>query len=157
VFSSALWWVAAAVVALIAVQILIGRLRRWWASARARAKGRHASRAERRAARLLRRAGFQIEAVQPQARLHIVVDDRPRSVAVRADYLVSRGGFLFVAEVKSGRVAASLECATTRRQLLEYRLAYDVDGVLLVDMVAKRVHDVHFPGFDDANLLAKAA
>ena len=36
----------------------------------------------------------------------------------------------------------------TRRQLLEYALAYDVDGVLLVDMTAGRLHQVEFPTLD---------
>jgi hypothetical protein len=60
-----------------------------------------------------------------------------------------------VAEVKSGKIAASLACAATRRQLLEYRLAYDVDGVMLVDMAAGRVHEVRFPRLDDAIALAE--
>jgi len=139
------------------VQILLGWLRRFWASARARARGRHASRAERKAARLLRSEGFEIEAVQPPTRLRIVVDDRPRTVSLRADYLVSRGGLRLVAEVKSGRVSASLACAATRRQLLEYRVAYDVDGVVLVDMAAKQVHEVRFPRLDQAIELAEVA
>jgi hypothetical protein len=37
-----------------------------------------------------------------------------------------------VAEVKTGEVAPRLSTAATRRQLLEYRVAFDVDGVLLV-------------------------
>ena len=38
-----------------------------------------------------------------------------------------------MAEVKTGTYAPRLETAATRRQLLEYGVAFDVDGVLLVD------------------------
>ena len=33
-----------------------------------------------------------------------------------------------VAEVKTGRLAPRIDTPATRRQLLEYRLAFDVDG-----------------------------
>ena len=35
--------------------------------------------------------------------------------------------------------------AATRRQLMEYAIAYDVDGVLLVDMESEKVRRVAFP------------
>ncbi len=41
--------------------------------------------------------------------------------------------------------AASLRCRDTRRQLCEYAAVFAVDGVLLVDMVGKRVQMVRFP------------
>ena len=50
-----------------------------------------------------------------------------------------------MAEVKTGRLAPRLETSATRRQLLEYRVAFDVDGVLLVDVDAGRVHSLEFP------------
>lgn len=80
----------------------------------------------------------------------MVVDGRHRPVELRADYLVRRGSERFVAEVKTGRVAPCLATAATRRQLLEYRLAYAADGVLLVDMAQRRIHEVVFPSLDDA-------
>jgi hypothetical protein len=49
-----------------------------------------------------------------------------------------------VAEVKSGKLAPRIETAATRRQLLEYRVAFDVDGVLLVDEEAGRVSEIVF-------------
>ncbi len=51
-----------------------------------------------------------------------------------------------MAEVKTGAAAPQLSTAATRRQLLEYRVAFDVDGVLLVDAEAGRVQRVVFPG-----------
>jgi hypothetical protein len=50
-----------------------------------------------------------------------------------------------VAEVKTGTLAPRIETATTRRQLLEYRVAFAVDGVLLVDADAGTVRRVEFP------------
>lgn len=141
-------WLELALLALLAIglaELLRQGLRRWWRSVRARSRGRQATQAERRAARLLRRAGFEIEAVQPRGRYSVLVDERPRTIDVRADYLVRRSGRRLVAEVKSGRVVTEVSCAATRRQLLEYLVAYEVDGVLLVDMTAGRVREVRFP------------
>ena len=66
-------------------------------------------------------------------------------IVVRADLLVSRGARRFVAEVKTGARAPRIETAATRRQLLEYAVAYDVDGVLLVDMEEHTISEVEFP------------
>ncbi len=64
---------------------------------------------------------------------------------MRADYLGSRSGRQFVAEVKSGKVAPRLDTASTRRQLLEYWAAFQVDGILLVDGETRQVHEIAFP------------
>jgi hypothetical protein len=108
---------------------------------RARSRG---SAGERRAVALLERHGYRIDALQPATEWTILCDDEPRSVAVRADLLVSRGGQSFIAEIKTGE-CAELDTAATRRQLLEYSVAYAVDGVLLVDMEAERIQQVAFP------------
>lgn len=47
--------------------------------------------------------------------------------------MLVRDRWRFIAEVKTGRIAPSLAYGATRRQLLEYAAAFDVDGVLLVD------------------------
>jgi hypothetical protein len=49
-----------------------------------------------------------------------------------------------VAEVKTGQDAPEIAAPATRRQLLEYRCAFGVDGVLLVDAEARKVHAVDF-------------
>ena len=63
----------------------------------------------------------------------------------RADLLVERDGRLYVADVKSGALATDPTLPATRRQLLEYLLAYEVDGALLVDMEARQIREVVFP------------
>ena len=58
---------------------------------------------------------------------------RQLAAGLRADYLVARAGRRYIAEVKTGRLAPRLAHGPTRRQLLEYRAAFDVHGVILVD------------------------
>ena len=48
-------------------------------------------------------------------------------------------------EVKTGERALDLRHGPTRRQLLEYRQAFAVDGVLLVDAEGRSVRSVRFP------------
>ena len=63
---------------------------------------------------------------------------------LRADLVVHGRGRRWVADVKTGAEAPRLTTQATRRQLLEYRVAYEVDGVLLVDMEEGVVHTVDF-------------
>jgi hypothetical protein len=140
------WWIAAALVLLFALFELV---RRWLGSFfvawRLRRQARRASAAEIRAARLLARAGFDLVGSQVRGTYELAIDGRPMTILLRADYVVRRRGRSFVAEVKSGHFAPSLENAATRRQLLEYRMAFAVDGVLLVDGETGRIHEVVFP------------
>jgi len=50
--------------------------------------------------------------------------------------------------VKTGAHAPRIETSATRRQILEYRVAFDVDGVVLVDAEAGSVHEITFPALD---------
>jgi hypothetical protein len=130
-----------------AVFVLIGAL--WLSRTRARRanrrRQRRARRGEDRAQRILRRAGFRIEADQATETWWMLVDGRDVEVQVRADYLVSRFRRTYVAEVKTGELAPDPTYPPTRRQLLEYSLAFDVDGVLLVDMEEGEILEVGFP------------
>jgi hypothetical protein len=112
------------------------RLRRRWSHARA---------VERQSARLLEDRGYTVLRRQVETSYAVLVDGTPAEISVRADYLVSRDGRQFVAEVKSGSVAPRLDTAATRRQLLEYLVAFQVDGVLLVDGEQREVHEITFP------------
>jgi hypothetical protein len=105
----------------------------------------HGALGEVRAEALLRRLGFRILGRQVAGGYGLGVDGERVAVDLRADYVVGARGRRFVAEVKTGVFAPRLETATTRRQLLEYRVAFDVDGVLLVDADAERVRVVEFP------------
>ena len=130
---------AAATLVLVAL-----RLRRWSRSRRARRRARHAVSGERTAERLLLQAGFTIVDRQVGHRWLIAVDDDTITAGVRCDYLVARDGERWVAEVKTGQGAPRLDNPATRRQLLEYQVAYDAAGVVLVDADAGTLRAVRF-------------
>lgn len=137
----ALTALAAALIALTLAH-WIGRARR---RRRARLRGERAARGESEAAWLLAQLGYTVEAAQASTVWSITCNDQVHDIPLRADLIVSRHGARYVAEVKTGREAPRVTTAATRRQLLEYRLAYDVDGVLLVDAEAREVTRVEFP------------
>jgi Holliday junction resolvase-like predicted endonuclease len=141
--------IAAALVAAIVALWLAARVRRWRGSWRARRRAARASAGEDRAARLLEAAGFRIVARQARIAWSPRIDGEPHETELRADYLVEGGGELLVAEVKTGDEAPSLATAATRRQLLEYSIAFDVDGVLLVCPERDVIHRIEFPVTSD--------
>ena len=108
-------------------------------------RGRIARKAEDRAERMLKRAGYDILDRQVQGLFVFLVDDEEVQTTCRADLLVGRRGKQLIAEVKSGDTVTNPAHPATRRQLLEYQLAFDVDGLLLVDMHHERIREVAFP------------
>jgi hypothetical protein len=135
-------WLAGALLALVLARWLRG----WRGSARARRRAARAQAGEAGAAAMLRRAGYRIVARQATTRWAPLLDGEPHETEVRADYLVEAGGERLVAEVKTGEEAPQLATAATRRQLLEYLVAFDADGVLLVCPERGAIHRVAFPG-----------
>jgi hypothetical protein len=129
----------------LGVALLFARIARWFSHLGRVRRARRAMRAEERAAGLLDSLGYHVLGRQVGASYVLEVDGEPARVDLRADYVVSRNARRYVAEVKTGRFAPRIDNRATRRQLLEYRLAFDVDGVLLVDEEAGRVLAVEFP------------
>lgn len=109
------------------------------------ARQRVAAAGEQEAESVLALAGYAVVDRQPSARWTLHVDGEPVEVLSRADLIVSAAGLRYVAEVKTGARAPDPARPATRRQLLEYLLAFPVEGVLLVDMDQQRVHRVEFP------------
>jgi hypothetical protein len=138
--SSALWIALAALASLVALvqtaRIVWTRFARSWS---VRARARRAVQGELRAEPMLRAAGYEVLDRQVRGGWTVYADGEPLAIGLRADLLVARGGRRYVAEVKTGKLAPRLDHAATRRQLLEYRVAFGVDGVLLVDAEAERV------------------
>lgn len=129
------------------VALVLGRwVGSWRGSRRARVRAARAGGGEHDAVQLLKRAGFRIVARQARIWWSPLVDGEPHETELRADYLVEHGGEVFVAEVKTGEQAPQLSTAATRRQLLEYHVAFGVDGVLLVCPERGAIHRVEFPG-----------
>lgn len=128
------------------VALVIGRwLAAWRGSWRAKRRAGRAIAGESDAVAMLRRAGFRIVARQARTWWSPIVDGEPYEIEVRADYLVDDAGELLVAEVKTGDEAPELATAATRRQLLEYHVAFAATGVLLVCPERGVIHRVEFP------------
>ena len=152
-------WAVLAIVALAGalVALVLARwLRGWRGSVKARRRAARAGAGEDDAARLLQRAGFRIVARQARTTWAPRIDGEPQPTELRADYLVEADGELLVAEVKTGDEAPRLATAATRRQLLEYHVAFAVDGVLLVCPERGAIHRIEFP-FAARSLVARVA
>lgn len=102
-------------------------------------------RGEEKARRLLRDAGYVIVEEQAGASYPLIVDDKVVDVQIRADFMVERENKLWVAEAKAGLESGRVTQRQTRRQLLEYTLAFDVEGILLVDVARDSIIRVRFP------------
>lgn len=125
-------------------------VRRSWRALLLRVRMRRARRREALAEALLERAGYTVLGAQLTATCPLLLDGERLEPTVRADYLVARRGRTYVAEAKSGPRATDPTDRATRRQLLEYALAYEADGVLLVDTEAGIVRTVEFPALRGA-------
>lgn len=117
----------------------------WRGSWRARRRAERAGAGEDLAADMLEDAGYRVVERQARVLWGPLLDGEPQLMELRADYLVEGNGQLLVAEVKTGELAPSLETAATRRQLLEYHVAFAVDGVLLVSPEQGSIQRVMFP------------
>jgi len=136
----------AAIAVLVAVvqatAVWLGRFRR---RRRMTLRFERAAAGEERAPERLAEHGYRVLGAQVVAEHQVQVDDRVVVIALRADYLVEKRGARYVVEVKTGALAPRIETSATRRQMLEYRVAFDVDGVVLVDAESGGVHEVTFP------------
>lgn len=108
-------------------------------------RARRAGAGELAAEVLLEDEGYTVLERQVRCVWWIEVDGEEESVDLRADLLVERDGERFVVEVKTGVNAPDPAFPPTRRQLLEYSLAFAPYRVLLVDIEAEEIMEVHFP------------
>lgn len=138
------WVVALFILLLWIIGALRRRLQRWAFRRKLRHRQRRAQRGELDAEELLAAQGYQIIDSQVHLLWPVYVDDEPIEIRLIADHLVERDGLRFVAEVKTGDAAPSIRTAATRRQLLEYLVAFDCDGVLLVDMEEAVIREIYF-------------
>ncbi|MCB9729201.1 MAG: hypothetical protein H6744_19385 [Deltaproteobacteria bacterium] len=143
------WLIALALV----LALVAGALGGLWLARRRVARAVERSRAlgtrgESEAERLLIEAGYAVVRRQASEALAMLVDGEAHPASVRVDFLVSRDGRLYAAEAKGGLAASEPTWSPTRRQLLEYTVAFDVDGVLLVDAARGRIHHIRFPDLE---------
>ena len=151
------------VVAIVLVLLLVllgAKLEGLWRRAQERSRGRAAVkrglRAEREAERFLRESGYTLLERHTPATYGMLIDGEPHVVQLKADYLVEKGGKKFIAEVKTGK-SVKLDHPDTRRQMLEYQLAFGLDTLLLVDMEARQMRTVRFPLPKKASAASPAA
>ncbi len=126
------------------------------AARRVMAQRRLGARGERRALQMLKRAGYEILGEQATASYQVLVDQRAFPIHLRADFLVKKAGQTFVAEAKSGGPSAQITTRATRRQLLEYQHAFAVHGLLLIDVAAETIAEVHFQSLPTSKELLRS-
>jgi hypothetical protein len=139
------WTFAAIFVGAWLFTLVVRRIVAWTKYRRHVRRVRAARSGELDAQDLLRELGYELVGSQVQGFWSVFVDGEPHEIELYADHLVERDGLRYLAEVKTGERAPHIETASTRRQLLEYRFAFDVDGLLLVDMERGVVRRVEFP------------
>ncbi|MCG0274991.1 MAG: hypothetical protein L5655_02345 [Thermosediminibacteraceae bacterium] len=133
------------VILLITLGIILGILAfKFFKRTTLKKRMKEARLSERRAVNLLKKHGFDIVDVQKKASYLIYINGKPREITVRADAIVKKGGKLYVAEIKSGKLSPSLNTSATRRQLLEYFLVYKPAGLILVDMEQEKIKTIEF-------------
>ncbi len=132
---------AGVVAAALVAAVLSKQLRKW----RLQRMFRVARGAEKQALGLAVRAGYRVLDDQVRGMTTMTVDGETVEIELRADLLLKKGAKTYVAEVKSGRQAPDPTGRRTRRQLLEYACAFRVDGILLFDMAAEKIHRIGFP------------
>jgi hypothetical protein len=135
--------VAALLIMLASVWVTL-RVRRGLERRAKRRRAVRAQRAERDAAHLLEARGFRLLGRQVRRSWGVRADGADVEFTLIADYLVEQDGRPWVAEVKTGERALDLRHGPTRRQLLEYREAFAVEGVLLVDAEGQTLQSVEF-------------
>ncbi len=138
--------VVAVVLALLQALVLLGRRR--MRRRRMSLRMERAVLGEEQAPALLAAHGFTVTGAQVTVEHVVRIDDRDVVIPLRADYLAEKRGSRYAVEVKTGALAPRIETSATRRQILEYRIAFDVDGVVLVDAESRRVHEITFPALE---------
>ncbi|MEA2022383.1 MAG: hypothetical protein U9N08_07910 [Candidatus Caldatribacteriota bacterium] len=100
--------------------------------------------AEKEAEKLLQKKGYTIVDIQKSKPILITIGDKIHRYLIRIDYLVRKNGKVYVVEVKSGEKNPYITNRETRRQMLEYYLAYQPNGIILLNMRNKSISEVKF-------------
>ena len=93
----------------------------------------------------LLKSGYRIIAEQPLTKGVLLIDGNAHQYQVRVDYLVEKDGIHYLVEVKTGKRYTNPIDPSTRRQLLEYSVLYDINSLLLFDGDKKKLSRIEFP------------
>ncbi len=121
------------------------RISSWYRSYCARRRMSRGQALEKKAGALLQSKGYRLVGYQHPVSYEMQVDGRTVTVSLKIDFIVSKNGKTYIAEVKSGKLAPDIKTSATRRQLLEYSLVARTDGTLLVDMESREIAEIVFP------------
>jgi hypothetical protein len=131
-------------VAAIAAWLLFLVLRNWWARRQIIGKASRGRRIEDKAGDVLAGLGYAVITQHPSVPYTWTLDGEPMVVKATPDWLVKKDGKTYLVEVKTG-AQANPKSAKTRRQMLEYYLYGNVDGVLYFDGDTGVLQSVSFP------------
>jgi hypothetical protein len=109
-----------------------------------RASRENGIKGEHRAKEYLLKHGFAIVKEQAFSEQQMLVDGKPQTFQLRADFIVSKNGKLSVVDAKSGTEGVDPTYSSTRRQLLEYFIYYDVEDVYVYNSKENSLHLVTF-------------
>ncbi|MDJ0839011.1 MAG: hypothetical protein QNK37_20995 [Acidobacteriota bacterium] len=137
----------------ILAAFIVGMLLAIWAVAlRQRMRGRRnrnrGRTAERRARKILKKAGYTNVASSPVFTTALLVDGEEETFDVTPDQLVEKDGLQYVVEVKRYRENSGVANATVRRQVLEYMIASGLP-CLLVQMPEGEISVIDLPDDGD--------
>jgi Holliday junction resolvase len=124
--------------------ILYIKISHWLRAKGLRKRFSKSRRAEKEAEKVLMKNGYAVIDAQKSKPLLITIGDKVHRYLVRIDYLVRKRGKVYVVEVKSGEKIPYITNRETRRQMLEYYLAYQPSGILLLNMKNKSISEVKF-------------
>lgn len=120
------------------------KISNWARGKRLRQRFSKSRQAEKEAEKILRKNGYTIIDIQKSKPLLITIGDKIHRYLVRIDYLARKKGKVYVVEVKSGEKIPYITNRETRRQMLEYYLAFQPSGILLLNMKNKSISEVKF-------------
>ncbi|MDD3030892.1 MAG: HK97 gp10 family phage protein [Atribacterota bacterium] len=124
--------------------VLYIKIRNYFNHQKAIQRSISSKKAEKKAEKWLKKNGFKIIEKQQSRPLIIKTGKTSHRYLIRTDFLVKKGGHKYVVEVKSGRKNSKVTNRETRRQLLEYFLAYQTYGIILFDMERNLFSEVKF-------------
>ena len=116
----------------------------WLMRRRILAKAKHGRRVEDQAGVYLAKHGYQVIEQHPKMPYSWRLDGEEMTVNAAPDWHVYKDGKTYLVEVKTGG-QANPRSAKVRRQLLEYYLYGDADGVIYLDGDRGQILTVTFP------------